>query len=197
MSGKSKGCVIGMFRRYGDRSGWRRIIQSEYTQSFIEKKEFTGYITLINMLKVTNPLWVQYGENKICVADDNYMWLQHFPIGKNYALTTMFDANGEIVQWYIDICYEIGIENNIPWMDDLILDIVVLPTGEIVQLDEEELEDALENAVISKVIYDLARDEAARITALIKEEQFTLLDLSKVHKELLQGNLQKVENEHA
>lgn len=197
MSGKSKGCVIGMFRRYGDRSGWKRIIQSEYTQSFIEKKEFTGHITLINMIKVTDPLWVQYGENKICIVDDNYMWLQHFPIGKNYALTTMFDANGEIVQWYIDICYEIGIENNIPWMDDLILDIVVLPTGEIVQLDEEELEDALENAVISKVMYDLARDEAARITALIKEEQFTLLDLSKVHKELLQGNLQKVENEHA
>ena len=139
-----------MFRRYGDRSDWKRIIQREYTKSYVEKKEFTGHITLINMVKVTEPLWVQYGEKRICIVDDHYMWLQHFPIGKNYSVTTMFDANGEIVQWYIDICYEIGIENNVPWVDDLILDIVVLPTGEIIQLDDDELKEALESGSINQ-----------------------------------------------
>lgn len=186
-----------MFRRYGDRSDWKRIIQREYTKSYVEKKEFTGHITLINMIKVTEPLWVQYGEKRICIVDDHYMWLQHFPIGKNYSVTTMFDANGEIVQWYIDICYEIGIENNVPWVDDLILDIVVLPTGEIIQLDDDELEEALESGSINQQKYDLARDEATRITKCIKKEQFTLLRYSNAHKELLEGHLQKVENEHA
>lgn len=141
------------------------------------------------MIKVTEPLWVQYGEKRICIVDDNYMWLQHFPTGKNYSVTTMLNANGEILQWYIDICYEIGIENNIPWMDDLILDIVVLPTGEIVQLDEEEFEEALESGSINQKMYDLARAEATRITICIKEEQFKLLGFSKIHKELLEGHL--------
>ena len=197
MSKRNRGCGIVMHRKYGNRLEWKRIIQREYTQSNVENKEFTGHITLIKMLKVTDPLWVQYGEERICIVDDNYMWLQHFPIGKNYSVTTMFDANGEIVQWYIDICYEIGIENNIPWMDDLILDIVVLPTGEIIQLDGEELEEAVHSGVINRIMYDLARNEATRITTLIKQEQFTLLDLSKAHKELLEGHLQKIVNEHA
>lgn len=53
---------------------------------------------------------------------------------------------------YIDICYEIGIEN---W-DDLFLDIVALPTGEVIQQDEDELEEALESGSIYHKMYDLA-----------------------------------------
>ncbi|MFJ8063268.1 DUF402 domain-containing protein [Psychrobacillus sp. NPDC096426] len=186
-----------MYRKYGDRSDWKRIIQREYAQSYVETKDFTGYITLLKLNQVTEPLWVQYEENSICIVDDNYLWLQHFPVGKNYSVTTMFDVNGEIVQWYIDICYEVGIENNVPWMDDLILDIVVLPTGEIFQLDDEELEEALENGSINQKMYDLAREEANRITASIKEEKFNLLHFSKIHKEVLKVHLQRSANEHA
>ena len=57
---------------------------------------------------------------------------------------------------YIDICYEIGIENYIPWWDDLFLDIVALPTGEVIQQDEDELEEALESGSIYHKMYDLA-----------------------------------------
>ncbi|WP_144510975.1 DUF402 domain-containing protein [Bacillus sp. FJAT-22090] len=186
-----------MYRRYGNRADWKRIIQKEYTQSFVSKKEFTGHVTLLNLIKVTEPLWVQYGEKRICIVDDNYMWLQYFPKGKKFSVTTMFDAKGVIVQWYIEICNEIGIENNIPWMDDLFLDIVVLPTGEIIQLDEEELEEAFENRIITQKMYDSARDEATRITTCIKAGQFNLLNYSKIHKELLEGHLQEVKKENA
>lgn len=186
-----------MFRRYGDRSDWKRIIQREYAQLYVETKDFKGFVTLLNLIQVTEQLWVQYREKRICIVDNNYMWLQHFPVGKNYSVTTMFDANGEIVQWYIDICYEVGIENNIPWVDDLILDIVVLPTGELFQLDEEELEEALENASINQRMYDLAWNEANKITESLKEEKFNLLHFSKIHKELLEAELQRVVNEHA
>ncbi|MFJ7971125.1 DUF402 domain-containing protein [Psychrobacillus sp. NPDC096389] len=186
-----------MLRKYGNRSNWKRIIQREYTQQYIETKDFTGYVTLLILIKVTEPLLVQYGKKRICIVDNNYMWLQHFPVGKNYSVTTMFDANGEIVQWYIDICYEIGMENNIPWMDGLILDIVVLPTGEIIQLDEEELEEAFESGSITQEMYDLAREKATRITKDLKERQFKLLDFSKSHKEMLERHLQEGENKYA
>ncbi|MFF2755134.1 DUF402 domain-containing protein [Psychrobacillus sp. NPDC058041] len=130
-------------RRYGDRTDWKRIIKREYVQTYVEKEEFIGTISLLKLTQVTEPLFVQYGEKRLCIVDDGYTWMQHFPTDKNYSLTTMFDENGEIVQWYIDICYQIGIEKDVPWWDDLFLDVVVLPSGEIIVLDEDELEDAL------------------------------------------------------
>jgi predicted RNA-binding protein associated with RNAse of E/G family len=98
----------------------------------------------------------------------------------------MFDSQGEIVQWYIDICYVNGVSTeNVPWMDDLFLDIVVLPSGEVVQKDADELEEALSKGIIDKEQYNLAWDESARINAYIKEDNFSLLKLSEDHKDLL------------
>ncbi|MFJ7827004.1 DUF402 domain-containing protein [Psychrobacillus sp. NPDC096623] len=172
-------------RRYGDRSDWKRISKRGYAQSYVETEEFTGYITLLNLVQVTQPLWVKYDEKSLCIVDDGYMWLQHFPTGKNYSVTTMFDANGKVVQWYIDICNEIGIEHNVPWWDDLFLDIIVLPTGEIIQQDEDELEEALINGWVDQSMYNLAWVQVNEITTSIREEDFNLLNYSAVHKELL------------
>lgn len=172
-------------RRYGDRSDWKRIIKREYAQSYVKNEEFTGYITLLNLIQVTEPLWVKYDEKSVCIVDDGYMWLQHFPDGQNYSVTTMFDSNGEVVQWYIDICNEIGIEHNVPWWDDLFLDIILLPTGEIIQQDEDELEEALINGWIDQRMYNLAWSQANKITTSITEGNFDLLNHSKIHKELL------------
>ncbi|WP_391202427.1 DUF402 domain-containing protein [Psychrobacillus sp. L4] len=105
-------------KRYGYRSDWKRIVKREYVQSYVETQEFTGTITLLQLVQVTEPLWVHYDNKSICIVDNGYTWMQHFPVGENYALTTMFDSNGEVVQWYIDICNKLGIENNIPWWED-------------------------------------------------------------------------------
>lgn len=85
-------------RKFGDRSEWKRVIKRKYSQSYIDIKEFKGYITLLNTIKVTEPLSVSYGKKSVCIVDDDYMWLQQFPLGKNHSVTTMFDANGDLVQ---------------------------------------------------------------------------------------------------
>lgn len=172
-------------RRYGDRSDWQRIKKREYAQSYVDKEEFTGYITLLNMVQVAEPLWVKYDEKSVCIVDDGFMWLQHFPKGKHYSVTTMFDANGKVIQWYIDICNEIGIEHNIPWWDDLFLDIIVFPTGEIIQQDADELEEALINGWVDQRMYNLAWHQVNEITTSIVGNNFGLLHYSSVHKELL------------
>lgn len=41
---------------------------------------------------------------------------------------------GEVVQWYIDIYYQNSIENNIPYIDELFLDIILLPSGELIEI---------------------------------------------------------------
>lgn len=172
-------------RKYGNRTNWKRVLKREYQQIYYQDEIFKGYITLLNIKEVSEPLIVKNGGKEVCIVNNGFSWLQHFPIGKNYSVTTMFDTQGKIVQWYIDICYEIGCENNIPWMDDLYLDIVVFPTGEIILLDEEELDEALANGVIKKSMYDMAWKEANELMDLIQQDNFDLLKLAKDHQVII------------
>ncbi|MFB4166887.1 DUF402 domain-containing protein [Virgibacillus sp. JSM 102003] len=113
------------------------------------------------------------------------MWLHQFPLEAHHSVTSMFNSNGEIVQWYIDICLRNGVEENVPWMDDLFLDIVVLPSGEIIQLDTDELEKAFVDGVVTKYQYDLAWKEVNKLTKQIKNNNFILMNLTNKHKQLL------------
>jgi uncharacterized protein len=51
-------------RKFGDRSDWKRVLVREYAQSFIETDSFNGYITLLKIVKVADPLYVKYKRRK-------------------------------------------------------------------------------------------------------------------------------------
>ncbi|RIW29192.1 DUF402 domain-containing protein [Bacillus salacetis] len=172
-------------RKYGNRQGWKRIIDSRYAQSFLKNDEFKGFITLLHTVKVAHPLMVRYAGHSFCIADDGYMWLHQFPEGKNHCVTTMYNEKGEIVQWYIDICVKNHLEDEVPWMEDLYLDLVILPTGEIIEKDVDELEEALSLGKVDRKLYDLAWKEQREILHLIKAGEFQLLEAASAHKELL------------
>ena len=176
-------------RKYANRSEWKRVVERRYVQAYLDTNEFKGYVTLLKVIKVREPLHVQYNEKLVCIVDAGYSWLQHFPTNEQYSVTTMFNAEGEIVQWYIDICKENGIENGVPWIDDLYLDIIVLPTGEVILLDADELDEALSVGIIDKHLYELAWVEANRLIDLIKSEEFNLIKLSREHKEILSNKI--------
>lgn len=55
----------------------KRVLGRKYAQAFLDTKEFKGYITLLHVIKVAEPLSVQ--EKNICIVDDGYTWLQQFP----------------------------------------------------------------------------------------------------------------------
>jgi len=76
-------------------------------------------------------------------------------------------------------------ENNIPWLDDLFLDIVVSPNGDLKLLDVDELKNALRNAEISRVEYDLAFCESNKLMEQIVKKKFSLFDLCESHRLLL------------
>ncbi|MBS4218783.1 DUF402 domain-containing protein [Bacillus sp. FJAT-49711] len=172
-------------RKYGDRSEWKRVLKRQYSQTFLDTKEFKGYVTLLKVHKVREPLFVKYVEKTVCIVDDGYIWLQHFPAEEHYSLTTMFDSEGKVVQWYVDICLECGLENNVPWMDDLFLDIIILPTGEVIEKDADELDEALSKGMIDESQYKIAWKEANRLLKLIDNNDFDLIKLSKPHKDML------------
>lgn len=179
-----------MKRKYGDRGNWQRILERRYAQAYVNEKDFKGYITLIHMKKVAQPLVINYEQGEqLSIVEDGYMWLQQFPDRKHFAVTTTFDDNGNVKQWYIDIAWTNGVEEGIPCVDDLYLDIVHLPFGETFMLDEDELKDALLNNEINHGMYDLAREESNRIQEQIKRNSFSILSLSYEHMEYLKRRL--------
>ena len=174
-----------MFKRYLHRNDWSRIIERDYLVAHIHENDFYGFISLIKMNEVQAPLIVDYSGKKLCIVDHHYSWLQQLPLNENFAITTMFNKNGEIVQWYIDITYENGVEKGEPYMVDLFLDIVVLPTGEVIEKDKDEIEEALQNNLITKAQYELAYETFHRVLNQIQEGTFKYFDLSLKHHNYL------------
>ena len=68
----------------------------------------------------------------------------------------VYNQNKNIIEWYFDIAKKIGIENDIPYEDDLYLDLIITSTGEKRIIDEDELKEALENNDITKDEFELA-----------------------------------------
>ena len=83
---------------------------------------------------------------------------------QHFTVTTHFDASGQIALWYIDICLLTGVgQNQIPWLDDLYLDLVVSPSMEVEVKDADELLAARESGEISTTEFNLAWCEADRL----------------------------------
>lgn len=176
-------------RKFGDRADWQRVSESHYTQAYVDSPNYRGYVTLLSIEKATQPLWTKHNLQEICIVDNGYVWLQHFPENQHHSVTTVFDQNGDVVQWYIDICLENGLENNRPFMDDLFLDIILLPSGLVIEKDKDEIEEALSRGVISEEMYDLAWREFDKVRNQIRNQEFKYTYLSKLHKESLASEM--------
>jgi predicted RNA-binding protein associated with RNAse of E/G family len=174
-------------RKFANHPGWKRILRHRFTHDFLDTLEFKGHITLYCMDAVTAPLVVHYFDREYCIVDAGYSWLKQFPAGEDhYTVTTHFDAAGQVVLWYIDICLHTGLdENQIPWIDDLYLDLVVSPAMEIEIKDADELRAALESGAISSAEFDLAWLEADKLMDRIAQNQFGLYALSCSHRQML------------
>lgn len=102
------------------------------------------------MQNIKKPLVVYNGEENICIRDNNYEWIEVYPADGKYAITIMYDDKGNLIEWYFDIAKNVGIENGIPFEDDLYLDMIITPNGEKIVIDEDELLEARENGFITQ-----------------------------------------------
>lgn len=119
------------------------------------------------------PSCKEYDGKEICIASDGYTWVQYFINGKNFAITAMLDDRHNLVQYYIDVTKEYEIDDRgLPYFDDLYLDVVLLPSGKVYILDEEELEDAYKSGDVTKEEYELAWYTTKWILAAIKNSEF-------------------------
>jgi len=175
-----------MKRTYADRPNWTRVVEKRFNLAYIEDENCKGYLSVIYIDKVNEPLIIEVLDKKLCMANNGFIWTQYFPKDCYYSLTTMFDEKHEIVELYFDICNGNMISSSgIPYFYDLYLDIVLLPSGEILLLDEDELKQALVDNEINKDQYDLAYLEAMKLMEYIHNNKDELLQNSKKYLEYM------------
>ncbi|SDZ02533.1 MULTISPECIES: DUF402 domain-containing protein [Bacillus] len=158
-----------MKRKYGDGSSWNRLIEKTYEVKAIEQ----GMLGILRIQKVKEPSYKKYNDRELCIVDAGYTWVQYFINDKNFAITAMLNEKRELVQYYIDVAKEYKIdERGMPYFDDLYLDVVLLPNGDIYLLDEDELEEAYRDGDISKEEYNESVDTAKWLIEVIEKEKF-------------------------
>lgn len=131
-------------------------VEGDYFQERIENDSFSGYVCYIKIKDVKRPLVVNNGISQICIKDENYEWFEVYPDNSKYAITIMFDDKNNLIEWYFDISKNVGIENGIPFENDLYLDMVITPTGEMLVIDENELQEAFNKGEITQEDLDSA-----------------------------------------
>lgn len=142
----------------------------EYTQKRVDEEFFKGYVCLAKIKKVEKPLIVHDDNYTACIMDENYEWLEIYPDNKKYTLIAMLDENKNLIQWYFDMIKASGIENGIPYMFDLYLDLLITPQGEQMVLDENELKEALDQKIITKNDYDMAYETLKEVQSIYNLE---------------------------
>ncbi len=148
--------------------------------------EFKGDIALIKFNKMYKPYKVE--NTNLCIANNDYKWLEFYDYNKKYRLTAMYNEKNEIVEWYFDIAKKIGKEKGIPYEDDLYLDVVVTSTGEIILLDEDELKEALDRMEITNLEYKNAYKEAEKLIDKLKGKKDELQEFTKKYLKIMIGD---------
>ncbi len=130
-------------RRYANQ------VEGDYYQDRLETDYFSGFVCYIKINNIKKPLIVNNGLDNICIKDNDYEWFELYPDNGKYVLTIMFDNNNNLIEYYFDISKEVGLEDGVPYEDDLYLDMIITPSGKVLVIDENELLEAEKNGNIT------------------------------------------------
>lgn len=144
------------------------IKQSEDLFITIKKyKKMSGKFSLKNSL----------GE-EVTYIDEGYYVIELTPIKENYNIRYYINKNREIIDYYIDISLFNGVLDKVPFYVDLYLDILHYSIDDSVAFtDEDELQEALNNELISKKDYKLAYEVGNKLLKEIRNHENEYLNI--------------------
>ncbi len=153
-------------KRYADRLSHR----ANYELKIISVKDdyFSGDIYFYNFIEVKDKILIPNGKT---IMDNNYKWLEFYDYSSKVKLTAIYDENNRIIEWYFDIARKIGKDNELPYEDDLYLDVVVTPNGKIILLDEDELKEAYNKREMTIKEFKNAYKEAEQLMNKLKNNK--------------------------
>lgn len=151
------------------REDWPRILEREQAFMPVKCGDFAAMTSLVHLKKVKAPLISDVFGEPMTILDNGYTWLQIAPEKKHWWLSVMFTETGRLRQYYFDITRKNSINGADSTFEDLLLDIVVRPDGEMRLLDADELEDAFCHDRITLSEYELAWDAANNLMKALPE----------------------------
>ena len=69
----------------------------------MDESDIAGYASYVNIIEVNRPHIAGEKGSEICLADNGYSELTFLPDHANWMLSAIYDAQNDIVGWYIDI----------------------------------------------------------------------------------------------
>lgn len=111
---------------------------------------FRGVVCCLDVRAVSAPqIWRRNGADvPVCVAGSR--WVELLPEAGGFCVTAMLGPDRAVRLWYIDMIAGQGVDaDGVPWFDDLYLDLIVWPDGEVQTDDRDELDAALVSGEIA------------------------------------------------
>ena len=93
----------GMSLRSMKQTEWDRVLESRFAMQDFRCKDWTGKISLHQILKIREPLYVNCGGEQIKIADNHFSWLQIAFANSLFWITAMFDERDALFEIYVDM----------------------------------------------------------------------------------------------
>ena len=151
-------------------------------------KEEDYFVTIKKYNKVSSDFCIVDNGKNITYISNGYYVVEITPIKENYNIRYYLNKNKKIIDYYIDITLENGVEYKIPYYVDLYLDIVHSSVSDTISYDDEdELKEALNNKIITKNEYLLAYRVGEKLIKEIKNKsnKYMNIDIKKYLKKSL------------
>lgn len=182
-----------MRQKFIDKTYMREVTDKVW---YLEKDEkLNGYIALKYIKEISKPLTAFCNGKKYVGLDKNYSILEYVPLDRNYNCRVFFDANNRPLCFYFDVNNGSGIENDIPWYDDLYLDVTmecpsITEMGYYIRLDDEpEFKMAKKEGKIDEESYNLGYKIATELMNELRRQDNDIvnrcnLDLFRIKTKL-------------
>lgn len=151
-----------------------------------KRKKENFYLCIKRINEIDQAFVVErHGRNKVFM-DNGYYIVEFTPLNKFYNGRVFLDQDVNVVEYYFDMTLENGVEDNIPYYDDLYLDVLYCPgPNGIIEIDDaDELLEALTSKKITQEQFDLANKTCLNLIKEIKENSNMFVNMDK--KELIQ-----------
>lgn len=159
-------------------SDWDFVMQKQKSENY--------YLSIKKINEIDQPFIVDISGKSVVYIDNGYYILEFTPLEQFYNARVFLDRNAEVLGYYFDISRGNGVEENIPYYDDLYLDIIHCPADNdfTVIVDEDELLAALNTGKITREEFDLANEVCSKLFEEILANKNIFVNMDK--KELIQ-----------
>lgn len=154
-------------------SSWNFVVTKNEDEKF--------FLCIKQINKIDKPFIVESEGRATTFIDKGFFIVEFTPLDKLYNGRVYLDQDRNEIEYYFDITGGNGEEENIPYYDDLYLDLIYKPNlkNSFEICDEDELEDALKRKEISKKKFDLAYKTMNELKEEIKQGKNFFVNLDK------------------